>query len=62
MEEKRIPRIQGALKPDLLGSEVPLGLGKHFIANHEFPDGGRAQKWRVVMSMQLPVIPVGSSI
>lgn len=62
MVDKGNPRTEGALKSDLLRGEVPLSLGKHFIANHEFPDGGRAQEWRVVMSMQLPVIPVGSSL
>lgn len=48
----------GAPSSDLLRGEFPLSLGKHFIANHEFPDSGRAQKWRVVMSMQLPVVPL----
>lgn len=42
---------QDALRPDLFGSEVPLSLGKHFIANHEFPDRSGAQEWRVVMSV-----------
>lgn len=48
-------KSQDALRLDLFRSEVPLSLGKHFIANHELPDCSRAQKWRVVMSMQLPV-------
>lgn len=61
-KQKEHPRTQSALKSDLLGGEVPLSLGKHFIANHEFPDGGRAQEWRVVMSMKLPMIPVGFSL
>lgn len=60
MERKGDLRTQGALSPDLLRGEVPLSLGKHFVANHEFPDSGRAQEWRVVMSMQLPVVPVSS--
>lgn len=51
VDTKGNQRTQDALKPDLLRGEVPLCLGKHFIANHEFPDGGRAQEWRVVMSM-----------
>lgn len=42
---------QDALSPDLFRSEVPLSLGKHFIANHEFPDSSRAQEWGIVMSM-----------
>jgi hypothetical protein len=50
-ERKGDPRIQGVPNPDLLWGEVPLGLGKHFIANHELPDCSRAQEWRVIMSM-----------
>lgn len=50
------------VNPDLFGSEVTLGLGKHFIANHEFPDSSRSQEWGVVVSMELPVITGGSSL
>lgn len=50
------------VSPDLFGSEVTLGLGKHFIANHELPDSSRSQEWGVVVSMELPVITSGSSL
>lgn len=55
-------RTQSAPSPDLLRGEVPLSLRKHFVANHEFPDSGRTEQWRVVMSVQLPVVPAGSSL
>lgn len=55
-------RTWDAPSPDLLGGEVPLSLGKHFIANHEFPNSSRAQKWRVIMSVQLPVVPFGPGL
>lgn len=44
-------KTQDALSPDLFRSEVPLRLGKHFIANHELADSSGAQEWRVVMSV-----------
>lgn len=50
------------LSPDLFRSEVPLSLGKHFVADHELPDSSRAQQWGVVMSVQLPVLIGGSRL
>lgn len=50
------------VSPDLFGSEVTLGLGKHFIANHELPDSSGSQKWGVVVGMELPVVTGGSSL
>jgi len=40
----------------LFGGEVALGFGEQFVADHELPDRGRAEKWRVEMGVKLPVI------
>lgn len=50
------------VSPDLFRSKVTLGLGKHFIANHELPDSSRPQEWGIVVSMELPVVTGGSSL
>ena len=40
----------------LLGRKVALGFGEHFIADHEFFHRCRAEKRRVEMRVELPMI------
>ena len=41
----------------LFGCDIALGLGKHFVANHEFFDGGGAEQGRVEVGKALARVP-----
>ena len=42
----------------LLGGQIALGFGQHFIANHKLADRRGAQQRRIKVGMKLPVVMV----